>query len=123
MSMGGTLLDLAVLTAELVEAEANDGGVLVMGAGMEQAVDNGARMRGTLAPGTPVALSGTAHPLDPELQTGVLVVATELRTTDGTPTSPLPAAVLVARDLRRLGLDVRTGPLVFSSSAPLAEEA
>jgi 4-hydroxy-3-methylbut-2-enyl diphosphate reductase len=45
------------------------------------------------------------------------VVATELRTTDGMPPRRLPAAELVATDLRRAGLSVRTGPLTSSTKS------
>ncbi len=117
------MVDLAVLTAERVQAEALGGGVMVTGAGMAQAHMSGARMRESLAVGTPVALSGVAHTLDPTIRPGELVVATELWATDGTPTRRLPASALVARDLERLGLTVRTGPLVSSSGALSVEEA
>ena len=117
------MVDLAVLTAVQVEAEAIGGGVLLTGVGMEQAGTTGARVRGSLAIGTPVALSGIAHRLDPDLAPGALVVATELRATDGSPPRPLPAAALVANDLQRLGLHVRTGPLVSASSPLSVEEA
>jgi 4-hydroxy-3-methylbut-2-enyl diphosphate reductase len=115
--------DLAVLTAVRSEAEAIGGGVMLTGVGMEQAVTTGARMRESLAAGTPVALAGIARRLDPGLAPGALVVATELRSTDGTPPRRLPAAELVAGDLARLGLHVRTGPLVSSSWPLSAEEA
>jgi 4-hydroxy-3-methylbut-2-en-1-yl diphosphate reductase len=115
--------DLAVLTAMRVEAEAIGGGVMLTGVGMEQACTTGARLRESLAARIPVALSGIAHRLDPALAPGALVVATELRSTDGTPPRYLPAAALVASDLQRLGLHVRTGPLVSSSSPVSAEEA
>jgi len=115
--------DLAVLTALRSEAEAIGGGVMLTGVGMEQAGTTGARMREQLAPGTPVALAGIARRLDPGLAPGALVVATELRTTDGRPPRHLPAAELVAGDLARLGLHVRTGPLVSSSWPLSAEEA
>jgi len=115
--------DLALLTAVRIEAEAIGGGVMLTGVGMEQADTTGARMKGSLAAGTPVALSGIARRLDPDLAPGALVVATELRATDGTPPRRLPAADLVAGDLRRLGLHVRTGPLVSSSWPLSAEEA
>ena len=117
------MVDLAVLTADRVQAEAIGGGVMVGGAGMEQALLTGARMKASLAPGTPVALSGVAYGLDPALPPGALVVGTELWTTDGTPSRPLPAAALVAKDLRRLGLHVWTGPLVSTSHELSAEEA
>lgn len=117
------MADLAVLTAVRSEAEAIGGGVMLTGVGMEQAGTTGVRMRESLASGTPVALAGIARRLDPSLAPGALVVATELRTTDGTPPRRLPAAELVAGDLARLGLHVRTGPLVSSSWPLSAEEA
>jgi 4-hydroxy-3-methylbut-2-en-1-yl diphosphate reductase len=112
-----------MLTAGRIEAEAIGGGVMLTGVGMDQACTTGARLRESLVAGTPVALSGMAHRLAADLVPGALVVATELRTTDGTPPRPLPAADLVAGDLQRLGLHVRTGPLVSSSSPLSAEEA
>jgi 4-hydroxy-3-methylbut-2-enyl diphosphate reductase len=115
------MADLAVLTAVRSEAEAIGGGVMLTGVGMEQAGTTGVRIRESLASGTPVALAGIARRLDPGLAPGALVVATELRTTDGTPPRRLPSAELVAGDLARLGLHVRTGPLV-SSSWPLSSE-
>jgi len=115
------MADLAVLTAVRSEAEAIGGGVMLTGVGMEQAGTTGVRIRESLACGTPVARAGIARRLDPGLAPGALVVATELRTTDGTPPRRLPAAELVAGDLARLGLHVRTGPLV-SSSWPLSSE-
>jgi 4-hydroxy-3-methylbut-2-en-1-yl diphosphate reductase len=74
-----------------------------------------------LATDIPVALCGATHGLDPTLRPGQLVVATEIRTTDGSPPRCIPAAALVARDLRRLGLDVRCGPIV-SGSTPLSAD-
>jgi 4-hydroxy-3-methylbut-2-en-1-yl diphosphate reductase len=82
----------------------------------------GARLIGTLAPGTAVALSGVAYGLEGEEQPAEFVVATELRTTDGTAPRALPSAFLVANDLRRLGLRVRTGPVVSTSSTPSPAE-
>jgi 4-hydroxy-3-methylbut-2-enyl diphosphate reductase len=117
------VVDLAVLTADRVQAEAIGGGVTVSGAGMEQALLTGARLRESLAPGTPVALSGVAYGLDPTLPPGALVVGTELWATDGTAPRPLPTAALVAKDLRRLGLSVWTGPLVSSTHALSVTEA
>jgi 4-hydroxy-3-methylbut-2-en-1-yl diphosphate reductase len=117
------MVDLAVLTADRVQADAIGGGVMVSGVGMEQALLTGVRMRDSLAAGTPVALSGVAYRLDPALPAGALVVGTELRSTDGTPPRPLPAAALVAKDLRRRGLNVWTGPLVSSSHELSVDEA
>jgi 4-hydroxy-3-methylbut-2-enyl diphosphate reductase len=115
--------DFAVLAAVPMEAEAIGGGVMLTGVGRERAFTTGATMRETLVPGTPVALSGIAHGLDPALRPGELIVATELQATDGTPPRRLPDAELVASDLRRLGLHVRTGPLISTSRAITAEES
>jgi nucleoside phosphorylase len=121
--VGGTVADFAVLAAVPMEAEAIGGGVMLTGVGRERAFTTGATMRETLVPGTPVALSGIAHGLDPALRPGELIVATELQATDGTPPRRLPDAELVASDLRRLGLHVRTGPLISTSRAITAEES
>jgi 4-hydroxy-3-methylbut-2-enyl diphosphate reductase len=82
----------------------------------------GSRLIGTLAPGTAVALSGPSYRLGDVGPPAEFVVATELRTTDGTATRVLPSAFLVANDLRRLGLRVHTGPVVSTSSVPSPEQ-
>jgi 4-hydroxy-3-methylbut-2-enyl diphosphate reductase len=115
------MVDLAVLTSAQIEAEAIAGGVMLTGVARGDAAAR--RPSGTLVPGTPVALSGMAQGLDPSLRPGDLVVATELRATDGTPTRPIPGATWVAEDLARRGLVVRTGALVSSPTAPSAAEA
>jgi 4-hydroxy-3-methylbut-2-en-1-yl diphosphate reductase len=109
-----------VVASEPIEAAALGGEVTVSGVGQARALACGAHVRAKLTPEEPVALCGVAHGLDPTLRPGQLVVATELRATDGSPPRSIPAAVLVASDLRRLGLDVRCGPIV-SGSAPLSE--
>ena len=116
------MVDLAMLTTERAGDAAIGGGVLITGAGMAQAAATGARLRETLDPGTAVALSGLAYPLHPDQRAGEVVVATELRATDGTATRHLLSAALVASDLRRLGLPVRIGPIVSSSSALSPEQ-
>ncbi len=109
-----------VVTSEPIEAAALGGEVTVSGVGQARALACGAEVQANLTTDVPVALCGVAHGLDPTLRPGQLVVATELRATDGGPPRSIPAAVLVARDLRRLGLDVRCGPIV-SGSTPLSE--
>jgi 4-hydroxy-3-methylbut-2-enyl diphosphate reductase len=59
-----------------------------------------------------VAVVGVCGALDPGLQPGDVVVATELRSADGRVQLDVPSAALVAADLARAGLPVRTGPLV-----------
>ncbi|HEY3845420.1 MAG TPA: 4-hydroxy-3-methylbut-2-enyl diphosphate reductase [Acidimicrobiales bacterium] len=116
------MADLAVVVAERMEAGAIGGNVFTVTSSRGRAPDGLRRLRVALAPGAPVALCGTARGLDPTLRTGELVVATELRTTDGSAPRVLPAAPLVADDLHRLGLDVRCGPVISSATAPSARE-
>jgi 4-hydroxy-3-methylbut-2-en-1-yl diphosphate reductase len=61
-----------------------------------------------------VALVGVAGGLAPELRTGDLVVASELREAGSTRVQALPAAPLVAAAFRRAGLKVCLGPLASS---------
>jgi 4-hydroxy-3-methylbut-2-enyl diphosphate reductase len=110
-----------VIASERIEAAALGGDVTVSGVGKVRTLDCGARVRANLTADAPVALCGGAHGLDPTLRPGQLVVATELRATDGHPPLPLPSGALVARDLQRLGLDVRCGPIV-SASEPLSAD-
>jgi 4-hydroxy-3-methylbut-2-en-1-yl diphosphate reductase len=116
------LVDLALVTTQLNEAVAIGPGVMITGLGLSKTDATAARLCDAISPGTPVALSGLAHGLHPDHQAGEFVVATELRSTDGTPPRFLPSADMVANDLRRLGLRVRTGPLV-SSSGDVSDEA
>jgi 4-hydroxy-3-methylbut-2-en-1-yl diphosphate reductase len=57
-----------------------------------------------------LAVAGTGGGLTDDLSPGDLVVATEV--TDGTATTACPSAELLAGELRRAGLVVRTGPVV-----------
>jgi squalene-hopene/tetraprenyl-beta-curcumene cyclase len=77
----------------------------------------------SVAPGTPVGLAGPAHAFGGTLRSGDVVVATELRTTDGVHSRLIPSAALVANELRRDGLSVHTGPLVAFPGQPSADEA
>jgi 4-hydroxy-3-methylbut-2-en-1-yl diphosphate reductase len=95
--------------ARAVRAGVGDGGeVRVSGYGPGRARKQGERLRqdafGTLA------VAGTGGGLTDELRPGDLVVATEV--TDGTTTTACPSAALLAGELRRAGLTVRTGPVV-----------
>jgi len=64
-----------------------------------------------------LAVAGVGGALDPELQPGDLVVATEVRPVPGVPggTVSCPSAPLLAGELRRAGLTVHTGPVVTVS--------
>jgi 4-hydroxy-3-methylbut-2-enyl diphosphate reductase len=57
-----------------------------------------------------VAVAGVAGGLDPELETGDVVVATEVRDEHGR--TVLRGAAPLAAELRRMGLRVHTGPMV-----------
>jgi 4-hydroxy-3-methylbut-2-en-1-yl diphosphate reductase len=57
-----------------------------------------------------LAIAGTGGGLTDDLTPGDLVVATEV--TNGTTTTACPSAALLAGELRRAGLAVRTGPVV-----------
>jgi 4-hydroxy-3-methylbut-2-en-1-yl diphosphate reductase len=57
-----------------------------------------------------LAIAGTGGGLTDDLAPGDLVVATGV--TDGTTTTACPSAALLAGELRRAGLAVRTGPVV-----------
>ena len=84
------------------------------GAGRTRARAKGATLARTLPEGAAVAVVGVGGGLDPDLVPGQLVVATELRDTEGTVVRKLPGADLVAAELRRPGLHVVTGPVVSS---------
>ncbi|MGI8759833.1 MAG: 4-hydroxy-3-methylbut-2-enyl diphosphate reductase [Jatrophihabitantaceae bacterium] len=62
-----------------------------------------------LRPGA-LAVAGVAGGLDPELNTGDIVVATEVRDAHGR--TVLRGAAPLAAELRRMGMRVHTGPLV-----------
>jgi 4-hydroxy-3-methylbut-2-enyl diphosphate reductase len=62
-------------------------------------------------PGRAVAVVGVCGALDPSLQPGDVVVATEVRGPDGDPV-PCSSAPLVAAELERWGLTVHTGPIL-----------
>jgi len=106
----------AVLAALRIEALALGGPVVVTGVGRARSSRVAGRKAAALPAGAPAAVAGVAGGLGAEVLPGDLVVATELRTTDGTPARPLPAAALVAAELRRGGLRVHEGPVVSVES-------
>ena len=90
---------------------------MVIGTGRERAADSARRLAARLDAGrSAVAIGRGGRWLGGRgSRPGDLVVATELRTPDGSRPPPWPAAALLAGELRRAGLRVRTGPIV---SAP-----
>jgi 4-hydroxy-3-methylbut-2-enyl diphosphate reductase len=59
-----------------------------------------------------VALVGLGGGLGPGVEPGHVVVADEVRTSDGSVSAHCPSAPLIAGELRRLGLTVHVGPVV-----------
>jgi 4-hydroxy-3-methylbut-2-enyl diphosphate reductase len=106
---------LSVLTPLRVESIAVGGSNVVVGMGRKRARRAGARLTGRLEPHSAVAVVGVAGGLADGLRTGDLVVATELRSTDGAGSLPLPAAELLIGELRRERARVHSGPLVSSA--------
>lgn len=69
--------------------------------------------------GGPVLIAGFAGALDPELEPGDVVLATELRGPTGT--TPCPDPSILAGVLRRGGLRVRVGPIASSQRLVVRE--
>ncbi|HWE67079.1 MAG TPA: 4-hydroxy-3-methylbut-2-enyl diphosphate reductase [Acidimicrobiales bacterium] len=115
------MADLTVLTTERIAADAIGGDVTVVGT--DTPPDCPPAWPGAApAPGSPVAIAGVAHALEPGLRPGELLVASELRGRDGAPPRLLPSAALLARDLQQLGLSVRCGPLLSSPTPVTADQ-
>jgi 4-hydroxy-3-methylbut-2-enyl diphosphate reductase len=110
----GTLLVLAPLRIEArAVAPALGAGSILQRAGMgpKRARSGAARAARTRADA--VAVAGFCGALDPALQPGDLVVATEVRGPSGT--VACPTASLLAGALRRRGLTVHEGPVVSTT--------
>jgi 4-hydroxy-3-methylbut-2-en-1-yl diphosphate reductase len=71
-------------------------------------------VRATLEPERPIAVLGVCGGLDPTLEPGDIVVASEVRSADGTITVTIPGARLIAAELGAGGLPVHVGPIVSS---------
>jgi len=110
------------LTALRVESFAVGGADVIIGSGRDRARQAGAALAATLGEETAVALVGVAGGLAAGLRPGDLVIASELRRTESTVARRLPAADLLAGELRRGGLGARTGPLVSSPTYVRAHE-
>jgi len=71
-------------------------------------------------PGSAVAVTGVCVAIDPDLQTGDLVLASEIRYPHGT--VRIPAAGILAGALRRAGIPVHVGPIVSRPQGLLRSE-
>lgn len=106
------MAELTVASPLRIEALAVGGAVTITGMG--QAKSRSAAASLAASSSGPVAVVGVGGALDPGLRPGQIVVATEVRAVDGSAVRLLPGAELLAAELRRSGLDVRTGPVVSS---------
>jgi 4-hydroxy-3-methylbut-2-en-1-yl diphosphate reductase len=105
--------ELTLVTALGVERRAT-GAHHASGMGRAKAQDLGARLATQLPVDSPVAIAGIAGALVPGIRAGDVLVATEVHAAGEV--INLPAAELIATELRRTGLHVHTGPLASSTS-------
>ncbi len=108
-----TQADLVVATALWIEAHALRRGlrglhILRTGMGPARARAAAPRLLAEAAPA--VALAGLCGALDPTLEPGTLIVASELRANGGATLRLEPAPICAA--LERVGLTARVGPLI-----------
>jgi 4-hydroxy-3-methylbut-2-en-1-yl diphosphate reductase len=87
----------------------------VVHSGIGSRLSRRAAERALRAPGSAVAVAGVCMAIDPTLEAGDLVLASEVRYPDGT--VPIPAAGILAGALRRAGIHVRVGPIVSNPHA------
>ena len=107
--------ELSILSPSRVASLAVGRPVHVTGAGRRNIEQSVSRFVDRLSPGSPLALAGLARGLDPGLRAGHIVVATAARTADGSRSVALASGLLVAAELERAGLAVRTGTVVSAS--------
>ena len=111
VAVAPNLLILTPLAAERLALGRLARGAHVMQTGMGPERSRRAAEAAADVGGRAVAVIGFCGALDPRLNPGDVIVATEVRTPDGTPTPCSSAPVLAA--LRRLGIDsVHAGPIV-----------
>jgi len=83
-----------------------------IGMGLRRAESSTRRLGGELAGASAVAVAGLGGALVPGLPTGSLVVADRILDASGNEVARLPSAPLLAGELRRAGLDARTGAVL-----------
>jgi 4-hydroxy-3-methylbut-2-enyl diphosphate reductase len=120
--MGEAGAKLAVLAPLSIEAlalgpsGARSGPVTIavrrLGMGLQRAAASTRRLSPELAGVSAIAVAGIGGGLGPQLPTGTLVVADRLLDASGSEVARLPSAPLLAGELRRDGLDARTGAVV-----------
>jgi 4-hydroxy-3-methylbut-2-en-1-yl diphosphate reductase len=117
---GGSLLVLAPLGMEARALAATLGRERVVRTGMGAARAERSSGLALSLPGDAVAVVGFCGGLDPDLRAGDLVVATEVRGPDGTVSCP--SAALLASELGRSGIRVRSGPIVSTDHVVARQE-
>ncbi|HKE79254.1 MAG TPA: 4-hydroxy-3-methylbut-2-enyl diphosphate reductase [Solirubrobacteraceae bacterium] len=108
-STAGKVLVPLRIEARALSPELGDG-VALQRTGMGPRRARAAARRAAQADADAIAVAGFCGALDPGLEPGDIVVATELR--EGERTIACPAAALLAGALRRAGLRVHEGPIV-----------
>ncbi|MGZ4764264.1 MAG: 4-hydroxy-3-methylbut-2-enyl diphosphate reductase [Ilumatobacteraceae bacterium] len=108
-----------VMTPLRVEASAARRGastadVVRTGMGARRSRRAARAMLATIEPERPIAVVGVCGGLDPSLAPGDVIVASEVRSADGTINVALASATLVAAELAASGLPVRVGAIVSS---------
>jgi 4-hydroxy-3-methylbut-2-en-1-yl diphosphate reductase len=104
------LVVLAPIPFDARAARAGASQARVVHSGIGSRLSRRAAERARRAPGSAVAVTGVCMAIDPTLEAGDLVLASEIRYPDGT--VPIPAAGILAGALRRAGIEVRVGPIV-----------
>ena len=104
------LVVLAPIPLDARAARAGAAQAHVVHSGIGSRLSRRAAERALRAPGSAVAVTGVCMAIDPSLEAGDLVLASEVRYPDGT--VPIPAAGILAGALRRAGIQVRVGPIV-----------
>jgi len=102
---------LTVVAALRMESLMIGGSVVRCGMGPVRSAACGAGLARSVAPDAPVAIVGVCGALSSDLSPGMVIVADEVSTTDGTVTR-LPHSAAVAGILSDLGVTVRGGRMV-----------
>jgi 4-hydroxy-3-methylbut-2-enyl diphosphate reductase len=110
MTDASGLVVLAPIPFDARAARAGSAEARVVHSGIGSRLSRRAAERALREPGSAVAVTGVCMAIDPTLEAGDLVLASEIRYPDGT--VPIPAAGILAGALRRAGIEVRVGPIV-----------
>jgi 4-hydroxy-3-methylbut-2-enyl diphosphate reductase len=114
------LVVLAPVPLDARAARAGAPGARVVRAGVGPRLARRAAARASYTPGAALAVTGVCMAIDPDLEPGDLVLASEVRHAGGT--IECPAAGILAGTLERSGIPVRVGPIVSHPHGLLRSE-